>query len=158
MSSAEGPGEVTVSGTRLTGHRGEEEYVRLFERWVGPFLSPGVVVYVGGAIGIDTLALRWLLGKADVRVEVVVPGRAQDQPAAAQEAIREAGRVADRVVLVELGAEPLDVEARHRRNHYMVDRSELVIGFPRADEPQGGTWHTLGYAADRRVPHLVVQV
>lgn len=38
----------------------------------------------------------------------------------------------------------------------MVDRSALVIGFPRTDSSSEGTWYTLEYAASKGTPRLIV--
>jgi predicted Rossmann-fold nucleotide-binding protein len=121
---------------------------------VVPFLEDGTVVLLGGATGVDTLALRWLAAWEQVRVVVVVPGRLRDQPADAQAAVR----VAPRTTVTELAAAGLDTAAHHARNRHMVDRVDLVIAFPRNDEPEGGTWHTIAYARAHQVPHLVVPV
>jgi hypothetical protein len=152
-------GSITVSGTRSTGHRADAAYDRLFDRYLDPFLGEGTLVLVGGAGGIDTLALRWLLRRADVHIQIVVPRTVADQPEAAREAIAEALlQQPDRVALVELRAAVMDRASYHRRNRYMVDRSEMVVGFPFGDDRNSGTWQTLDYAESRRTPYLVVHV
>lgn len=146
---------VTITGTRSTGHRSLEEYAALFGTYLGPF-TDGAHFYVGGAKGIDSLALLWLAGNTAADITVVVPGTADRQPAEARDAIT---RVRERIVdVVELRATELRAPAYHARNRWMVDRSSMTIGFPRGDDPASGTWQTLTYTADLGKPRLIVPV
>ncbi|MFD0857201.1 hypothetical protein ACFQ07_33670 [Actinomadura adrarensis] len=149
------PQAVTITGTRSTGHRELEEYRALFEEFIRPFALAGVRFYLGGATGIDSLALLWLAGETDVTLSVVVPAKLVDQPADARHAIssvRESGRLDE---LVELGGETR-TPGYFARNRWMVDRSTFVIGFPHSDT--GGTVYTLGYAAEQGKPRLTIPV
>ncbi|MEV4252491.1 hypothetical protein AB0J52_04920 [Spirillospora sp. NPDC049652] len=151
------PQTVTITGTRSTDHRPLDEYRRLFKEYLGPFAGPHVQYYIGGAPGIDSLSLSWLASETDAAITLVVPARVTDQPADARLAIttvREAGRLSD---MVELRGEAR-TSGYHARNRYMVDRSDLVIGFPRSGMPGGGTHYTLDYATSRNKPRLVVPV
>ncbi|MBA9002119.1 hypothetical protein [Thermomonospora cellulosilytica] len=152
------PQAVTITGSRSTGHRREEEYGALFATYVRPFALPGVRFYLGGAIGIDSLALGWLARETDVRLSVVVPVRLADQPPEARGVVadmRSRGRLDE---LVELGGRS-GTEGYHARNRWMVDRSDFVIGFPRADVQEGGgTGYTLDYAASQYKPRLIVPI
>lgn len=146
---------VAITGTRKTGHRTLDEYAALFVDYLGPFAS-GAHFYIGGAKGIDSLALLWLAGNTAAELTVVVPGRLDQQPAEARQAIV---RSQDRIQsVVELKAVELKSHAYHERNRYMVDRSSMVIGFPHRDEPSSGTWQTLNYAAGLGLPQLTVPV
>ncbi|MCX5537692.1 DNA-protecting protein DprA [Streptomyces sp. NBC_00006] len=145
---------VAITGTRNTGHRTLDEYARIFADYLGPFADSHF--YIGGAKGIDSLTLLWLAGNTAAELTVVVPGRVDQQPAEARQAIvRTQDRIRD---IVELKAAELKSHAFHERNRYMVDRSRLVIGFPHGDEPQSGTWQTLNYAAGLGLPRLIVPV
>ncbi|MGW5530218.1 hypothetical protein [Streptomyces xanthochromogenes] len=145
---------VAITGTRATGHRTPDEYDALFAAYLRPFADGHF--YIGGAKGIDSLALLWLAGNSAARLTVVVPGTVTQQPAEAQQAI---ARTRDRIQdLVELGAPELDTPAYHARNRWMVDHASMTIGFPHADEPMGGTWQTLNYTAEHGKPHLIVPV
>lgn len=146
---------ITVTGARATGDGEDSGYQALFARWLAPFLVGDCLVHVGGAVGIDTLALRWLTAREHVAVRVVVPCRVADQPAAAREAIAAAARL-PAVSVVELMAPVLGATAYHDRNRWMVDRSDLVVGFPLDDDSRSGTWQTLDYARSLRRPYLVV--
>ncbi|UNO42214.1 DNA-processing protein DprA [Streptomyces sp. MST-110588] len=147
---------VTITGTRETSHRSVEWFDGLFAGYLAPFATGGTHFYVGGALGIDSLALLWLAGNTGSSLTVVVPGTAREQPADAREAI---SRVRDRVSsVVELGASPLRTAAFHARNRWMVDRSDLTIGFPLAGRTSSGTWQTLDYTAERGLPRLIVPV
>lgn len=151
------PGAVTITGTRSTGHRPLEEYRLLFEEFLAPFVREGVRFYLGGAKGIDSLALLWLTWDTHVHLTVAVPARLADQPADARHAIataKDAGRLDD---VVELGG-PLATPGYFARNRWMVDRSEMVIGFPRAGTTAGGTYYTLDYAAKLDKPRMVLPV
>ncbi|MER5890952.1 hypothetical protein ABT160_44645 [Streptomyces sp. NPDC001941] len=146
---------VAITGTRDTGHRGEGDYERLFERYLAPFAFDAHF-YVGGAVGIDTLCLLWLARATTARITVVVPGTVSQQPAAARRAVTVAAhRVGE---LVELGAAPLHSPAYHARNRWMVDRAELTVGFPHGTKPSSGTWQTLDYTAASGKPRLIVPV
>ncbi|WP_131740352.1 hypothetical protein [Actinomadura roseirufa] len=150
------PDAVTITGTRSTGHQPPENYRALFERYVRPF-GGDARFFVGGASGIDSLCLRWLASETDAELVVVVPARLGDQPADARHAVatvQEEGRLAE---LVELGGEAR-TDGYHARNRWMVDRSGLVIGFPRRGTTNSGTLYTLAYAADLDIPRLVVPV
>jgi hypothetical protein len=91
-------------------------------------------------------------------VTVAVPGRLTDQPEDARHAVLTATLRTARVSLVELGAPRLSAEAYHARNRWMVDRSNLVIGFPCGDDPRSGTWYTIHYGAARGRPRLIVPI
>jgi hypothetical protein len=129
----------------------------MFEEYVSPFAAPGVRFYLGGARGMDSLALLWLAGETETLLSVVVPAGIADQPADARHAVATAqdrGRLDE---LIELGGEAR-TEGYHARNRWMVDRSTFVIGFPLGDDPTSGTWYTVNYAANQRKPRLVIPV
>ncbi|MFD7540917.1 hypothetical protein [Streptomyces sp. NPDC059819] len=145
---------VAITGTRATGHRTRDEYGALFSAYLRPFADGHF--YIGGAKGIDSLALLWLAGKSAARLTVVVPGTVTQQPTEAQQAIaRTRERIRD---VVELGATELDTPAYHARNRWMVDHASMTIGFPDVNEPAGGTWQTLDYTAEQGKPRLIVPV
>lgn len=151
------PQTVTITGTRSTGHRALTEYQEMFEEYVRPFASPGVRFHLGGASGIDSLCLLWLAAKTETEIVVAVPAMFADQPADARHAIAtvsEAGRL---VELAELGGEAR-TSGYHARNRWMVDRSELTIGFPRRGVQGGGTWYTLDYTAKQDKPRMVMPI
>lgn len=134
---------ITITGSRSVGEVIVARLESLFERYLLPFARSEPSFFVGGAIGIDTEALNWLAERTRAVVTVVVPCAVDDQPAVAAEAIalwRAKGRLID---VVELGAPTLNAAAYYTRNRWMVDRSELVIGFPRGAEDTSGTWYTL---------------
>ena len=148
---------VTITGTRSTGHRGLDSYAELFTRYLAPFAGDQTRFYIGGAVGIDSLSLLWLAGNTHAQITIVVPGTVRQQPPEAQQAItRSSGRITE---VVELQAAELGSPAFHARNRWMVDHSDIVIGFPLIG-PQGtaGTWQTLNYGAEQGKPHLIVPV
>ncbi|WP_285493118.1 hypothetical protein [Actinomadura sp. NBRC 104425] len=149
---------MTITGTRSTGHRAAHEYRALFEEYVRPFARRGARFHLGGAKGIDSLALLWLADETEADLIVAVPAKLADQPPAARDAVaaaRAAGRLGE---LVELGGEPR-TPGYHARNRWMVDRSDFVIGFPRAGaDASSGTAYTLAYAAERGLPRLIVPI
>ena len=145
---------VAITGTRNTGHRRPSEYAALFADYLGPFADSHF--YIGGAKGIDSYALLWLAGNTRAAITIVVPGRVDQQPAEARQAI---ARSRDRIKeVIELKAAELRTPAFHERNRYMVDRSSMVIGFPHHDEESSGTWQTLNYAAGLGLPRLIVPI
>ncbi len=146
---------VTITGTRETGHKTFAEYADLFEQYLEP-LAPAAHFYLGGAVGIDSLALLWLADRTSAAITVVAPGTLSQQPAEAREAVaRTRGRITE---IVELAAAELRSPAYHARNRWMVDRTSMTIGFPHATEPSTGTWQTINYTAEQRKPRLIVPV
>ncbi|MCK8676663.1 DNA-processing protein DprA [Streptomyces lichenis] len=146
---------VAITGTRSTGHRLSGDYNRLFSGYLAPFASDARFL-VGGAVGIDTLALEWLAGHTEAALTVVTPGTVRQQPKRAHDAVK---RLGERVELVELGATELCTATYHARNRYMVDRADMTIGFPSGEpDAASGTWYTLGYAARKGQPRLIVPV
>ncbi|WP_420032188.1 hypothetical protein ACN2WE_04840 [Streptomyces sp. cg28] len=145
---------VAITGTRNVGHREPVEYADLFATHLSRYAD--MHFYIGGAKGIDSLALLWLAGETAARITIVVPGRVDQQPAEARQAITRSRDSIDEIV--ELKAVELRSHAYHERNRYMVDRSSLTIGFPHHDEPESGTWQTLNYCAQLRKPRLIVPI
>jgi predicted Rossmann fold nucleotide-binding protein DprA/Smf involved in DNA uptake len=149
---------VVISGSRSTQHRPQHDYDNLFAEYLAPFLGQEVLVILGGATGIDTLALDWVLAQTNARILVAVPGTVDDQPEEARESIA-AARRNQRVEVVELRHPDFpSTAAYHSRNRWMVDRAGLVVAFPRGDNPTSGTWYTIGYAADHGLPRLIVPI
>jgi len=150
---------VVVSGGRCTEHRPQEEYDGLFAEFLAPFASDEAVVYVGGASGIDSLALAWLVANTGARAVVAAPGTVSGQPEEAQATIAAALAHESRVEVVELHHPDFpSAAAYHSRNRWMVDRAGLLVAFPRGDDPSSGTWYTVGYAADRGLPRVIVPI
>ncbi len=152
------PHAVTITGSRSTSHRTQAEYGQLFDAYLQPFVGPGSHVYLGGAVGIDTLALNWLAEHAPAALTIVVPCTLADQPDQAQRSVLDAARRAEHVSLVELGAPHLGEDTYYARNRWMVDRTDLVIGFPHGDDLRSGTWYTIRYGAEQSRPRLIVPI
>ncbi|MFK0184554.1 hypothetical protein ACIQV1_10115 [Streptomyces rubiginosohelvolus] len=146
---------VTITGTRQTDHKTLAEYADLFDQYLNPFAG-AAHFYVGGAAGIDSLALLWLADRTSAAITIVAPGTMDRQPAEAREAVaRSRGRIKE---VVELGAAELHAPAYHARNRWMVDHTSMTIGFPHATEPSTGTWQTIDYTAEQGKPRLIVPV
>ncbi|MDJ1131542.1 hypothetical protein [Streptomyces iconiensis] len=146
---------VTITGSRTTEHHAPDHYAALFAAYLMPFAHDGHF-YLGGARGIDSLALEWLARWTPAALTVVVPGTLDQQPQEARQAV---ARAWDRVThLVELRADALDAEAYEARNRWMVDRTTLTIGFPVGTSRGSGTRRTLDYTAEQGKAHLIVPV
>lgn len=153
------PTSITITGTRATEHRRLGDYDALFADYLAPFAQEMTRFYIGGARGVDSLALLWLAAQASSKISVVVPRAVADQPADARQAImtaQEAGRLGELVELRYAGHP--SAEGYHHRNRWMVDRSRFVIAFPRGVDLTSGTWYTLNYAAEQGRPRLIVPV
>lgn len=140
---------ITVTGTRAVTSADHPRVETLFGEHLGPFARDDAHFYLGGAAGIDTLALQWLARRTAASFTVVVPCHLRQQPPEAVEEVgrwRESGRL---TAVVELGAARLDTAAYHARNRWMVDRSRLVVAFPRDLAAAGGTWFTTEYGRQR---------
>ncbi|MFE6163861.1 hypothetical protein ACFQ7F_33665 [Streptomyces sp. NPDC056486] len=148
---------VAITGTRSTDHRELTWFASVFGTYLGPFADDEAHFYIGGAVGIDSLSLLWLAGNSKSKITVVAPGTVEQQPADARQAIvRCRNRIAE---VVELRADELRTPAYHARNRWMVDHSDMVIGFP-VEGPEGtsGTWQTINYGAEKGKPRLIVPV
>ncbi|WP_318202980.1 hypothetical protein [Streptomyces sp. SCL15-4] len=151
------PLAAAITGTRQTGHRELAWFGYLFRTYLAPWAADDAHFYIGGAKGIDSLTLLWLAGHTQSRITIVVPGTVTQQPAEARQAI---ARCRDRIAeIVELGAAELRTPAYHARNRHMVDRAQMVLGFPLGG-PEGtsGTWQTINYAASQGKPRLIVPI
>lgn len=146
---------VAITGTRSIGDAPGGGLAEVFEAYLRPFADAHF--HLGGASGVDTAALQWLAANTGAALTVVVACRIVDQPpgsVAVIDRLRGEERLAD---VVEMGATLPGRAAYQARNRWMVDRSDLVIGFPRGPESAGGgTWYTLSYAAEQGKARLVV--
>jgi hypothetical protein len=86
------PHAVTITGSRRTEHRERAEYGLLFDAYLRPFAGEDSHIYVGGAVGIDTLALDWLAEHTPAALTVVVPCTLADQPEQARQTVLRATR------------------------------------------------------------------
>lgn len=146
---------VMITGSRTTEHHAPEHYAALFHAYLSPF-AYDAHFYLGGARGIDSLALEWLAYWTTAQLTVAVPGTLDQQPPEARHAV---ARSWERVThLVELGAEALDADAYDARNRWMVDRTTLTIGFPVGNIRRSATRRTLAYAAEQDKACLIVPV
>lgn len=153
------PRAITITGTRTTQHRADGEYGEIFAEYLAPFAAPGVTFFLGGASGIDSLALSWLASQTRASLTVVVPGALSGQPVDARDAVLLTRRRNRLAALVELAhPEHPSTAAFHARNRWMVDHSEFVIGFPHGQARSNGTWYTLDYAGDQGKPRLILLV
>jgi predicted Rossmann fold nucleotide-binding protein DprA/Smf involved in DNA uptake len=150
---------IVISGSRQTEHRGQDEYERLFTEFLAPFANTDQTrVFVGGAKGIDSLALTWLVNSTPANIVVAAPGTVEQQPDEAKAAITDA-LGSGRVEVVELAhPEFPSTAAYHARNRWMVDRAQLLVAFPYGNDPNSGTWYTTRYAADQAKPRLIVPI
>ncbi|KOT91364.1 hypothetical protein ADK86_23575 [Streptomyces sp. NRRL F-5755] len=156
------PRSITITGTRTTGHHSDQWYDTTFAAYLAPFATLRTHFFVGGAKGIDSLALLWLAAHTRSAITVVMPATLEDQPEEAQQAV---ARCRSRITeIVELKAPSLHSAAYHARNRWMVDRSELTIGFPQTIQGEStpsaktGTWQTLNYTAVLGKPRLIVPI
>ena len=150
---------IAITGTRTPGIV-DEDLADRFDRYLAPFDGPASTWLLGGAAGIDTLALRWLTEHGEGDLVVAVPVARADQPSEAGAAIRQAGATGRLVQLLELRHPAgLGPEAFTVRNRWLVEHSEFVVGFPATATQDGsGTWETVNHARSLERPVLVVPV
>lgn len=150
---------IAITGTRTPGGA-DGALDGWFERYLAPFDGPRTTWVLGGAAGVDTLALQWLAEHGRGDLSVAVPVTVADQPEAAGAAIRAAEASGRLVQVVELRhATGIGADAFASRNRWLVDHGDFVIGFPAtATEDDSGTWETLNYARSLDRPVLVVPV
>lgn len=151
------PKAITVSGARVINQQPAAAKDELFVEYLAPFAAEHTQFYVGGAVGIDSLALRWLAERSRAVITVVVPAMVTDQPDDAQHEILAASRLGRLSEVIELRHPRFpEAEAYHARNRWMVDHSDFVIAFPYGTNSESGTWQTLRYAAASAKPRLIV--
>jgi hypothetical protein len=151
------PKAITVSGARVTNRRFAASNDELFAQYLAPFAAEDTQFYVGGAVGIDSSALRWLAEKSRAVITVVVPATVADQPDDAQGEILAASRLGRLSDIIELRHPRFpEAEAYHARNRWMVDHSAFLIAFPHGTNSESGTWQTIHYAAASAKPRLIV--
>jgi predicted Rossmann fold nucleotide-binding protein DprA/Smf involved in DNA uptake len=151
------PKAITVSGARVTNRGFAAINDELFAQYLAPFAAEHTQFYVGGAVGIDSLALRWLAKKSRAIITVAVPATVADQPDEAQREILAASRLGRLSEVIELRHPRFpEAQAYHARNRWMVDHSDFVIAFPQGTNGESGTWQTIQYAAALAKPRLIV--
>lgn len=150
---------IAITGTRQTELHLDRLAVH-FDDLLARFAGAQTSWLLGGAAGVDTLALRYLADADAGRLIVAVPVRQSDQPADARAAIDEAAAAGRLDRLIELAhPEGIGEPAFTARNRWLVERADLVIGFPLATVDDGsGTWQTLNYAAMLGRPYLVASL
>ena len=124
---------LTITGSREIPR---EAATSRFKQMLMPWFGSHAVWLVGGARGVDTWATEWLV-EHDETCWVIVPFTASEQPLEAQSALHAAAR------LIELNL-PRKKSSYIVRNRYMVDRSQVVLGFWTGSK--GGTLATHEYA------------
>jgi hypothetical protein len=140
---------VAVTGTRAVPDPTPVTVRTTLADHLGPYCAPDTTWLLGGAAGIDTLALTWLAERPDRgRIVVAVPVTVVAQPLAAREAIGVAMKAHRLAELVELNhPDGLGTASYAARNRWLVDRADLVVGFPLVPTDDGsGTWETMRYA------------
>ena len=139
-------------GCALTGHRNitaalerglESRLLDLIEELAQEGIE---VFYTGGARGFDALAALCVLrvrSRLGVRLCVCVPFEKHDRryEGADKDLYHTILNDADEVVYV---SESYGKNVYHKRNRYMVDRSEVCVAFLESDS--GGTAYTVAYA------------
>lgn len=151
---------ITITGPRQIDGIEMKTFGSLFKKFLAPFDRPDTLWFVGGAAGLDTVSLHWLWLEGTGDVVVVVPGKLNQQPADAVAMVHEVTSYAPwRIQVTELEHPDFPQPAAyHNRNHFMVDRSDLVIGFPHRIRSSRGTRATLQYAKDMNVARLEYEI
>lgn len=139
---------ITITGSRELSNLSPVEVSKTIDSTLSMWDTKDTHWFIGGALGIDTRVLNHLAIEGYGKITVVVPSTVDAQPIAAREAIIKAKTLRD-IRIVEL-KDPLFPRspAYHKRNRYMVDNSEIVIGFINTTARSEGTRLTLKYAED----------
>lgn len=143
-------GVISIAGSRKFDVR----ELHLIHAAIAEIMSNPFVreIRFGGALGVDTLALREAIRYTRrPRLVVVVPGKLWEQPGYAAGMARAADEV------IELGL-PSSVRDRYRkRNQHLVDACSMLWAFWNGDE-RSGTAMTMRMAAKKRIPVRVVRL
>ena len=134
----------------------------VIERTVEKLINDGYNHFIcGGAIGVDTVFALAVLHLRDLKyphitLEVAVPCPAQDKKwnASDKHVYKEIITLADEVNLI---SEHYTKFCFHKRNEYMVDKSDLVFAVWNG-EKKGGTYYTYQYALRRNKNTMVLRL
>lgn len=144
------------------GERAEKIQEDVFNALVGTIKELHELGYdhfiIGGAVGVDQIA-GWAVlhcKKQGLNIRLTIarpfPSQAAKWPKHIQEQFEKLCAAADEVV--DVSSDPYTVEKMHIRNHWMVDKSETVIGVYNGG--YGGTKECLDYArAQGRAAKLI---
>lgn len=137
----------------ITGHRDLKtvDHATVVDRVVR-FLDDGVTdVYMGGAVGVDTLVLETLLAQPKrPRLVTVVPCRVEDQSVMIRDLIRRSDEVVELCVPI---TRQDGWQAYRVRNQFLVDRGvDRLVAFHNGST-DSGTWQTMRYA--RQIGRIV---
>ena len=140
-----------VPTTAVTGHRAiSEADADVVRRTIAA--EPAGVWIFGGALGVDTVALRAAREAGLSWLEVIVPGTVAQQPPEARRAIEEC---ADDVTEMRAG-NLRDARAYHERDRMMCHRASRVLAFLDGRRESSGTRVTAEYARWQGRPVTVV--
>ncbi len=115
-----------------------------------------VLFFVGGALGVDMwageqlLTLRAQTGYEDIKIVVVVPFIGYDSkwPDQSRHRLKKLIQNANDSIVISHSA---DVSSYKKRNYYMVDHAEYLIGvFDNQKKLRSGTAQTVNYALPKR--------
>jgi DNA polymerase III epsilon subunit-like protein len=133
-----------VPTTAVTGHRAITEADADEVRRVIRAEPAGVWIF-GGALGVDTVALRAAREAGLSWLEVIVPGTVAQQPAEARRAIEECSDA-----VTEMRAPNLaDARSYYARDREMVRRASRVLAFLDGRSGSSGTRATAEYAREQ---------
>lgn len=138
------------------------EFDRTLENTVEKLIHDGYNYFIcGGAIGVDIAFASAVIDLRDrkypdIQLEIAVPCPGQNKKwnARDKEIYAEAIQLADAVNVI---SEHYTKFCFHRRNEYMVDKSDLVIVVWNGEE-KGGTYYTYQYAKRKKKDTLLIML
>lgn len=136
----------------------DADYPTIFNKMAELVTDPEVeAIYIGGAVGGDTVALESALSIACMnrpRLIVVVPCRLENQPKSTHAASRQADE------LIELNNPITQSDGFNSykiRNIYMVDNAARTVAFWSGDQ-KSGTYHAIHHTEKTGKPVDIVKI
>ncbi|MBE6546111.1 MAG: DUF1273 domain-containing protein [Ruminococcaceae bacterium] len=151
MNASQPPYTCCFTGHRTLPNEQLPALSALLDRTVASLIKGQVTTFrTGGALGFDTLAALKVLDfrtrNPQLRLELCLPCRGQETgwSELAQQTYREILERADKIIVLR---ESYTSGCMHERNRFMVDGSQVCVGFCTSDK--GGTAYTLRYAKNQ---------
>lgn len=146
----------SITGTRDVKTQDFNKFFQMCDIYAHPLFEDIDEVLIGGALGVDLLFTRWVHRTfPQVKVTWAVPDTIKVQPTLVTD-YYDKNKSKIKIFEIKHPAFPAS-EAYKARNKYLVDSSEMTIGFPKNCATKAtGTWQTINYSLFREHPTYII--